>query len=89
MWTDILRRTRAERQVREALQHRDRFLATLSHELRNPAAAMRSATQLIQRSAGDEATVRRASDVLSRQLDQAKRLLDDLLDLSRITPRGD
>ncbi len=88
MWTDILRRTLAEQRAQAALVHRDRFLATLSHELRNPVAAMHSAAELIQRSSGDEATVRRAADVLSRQLGQTKRLLDDLLDLTRIT-RGD
>ncbi|RMF41281.1 MAG: response regulator [Planctomycetota bacterium] len=84
MWIDILPRTLAEKKAKQTLAYRDRFLATLSHELRNPVAAMNNAVQLIQRKLDDRDAVRRAVEIFSRQLVQVKRLLDDLLDLSRI-----
>lgn len=88
MWIDILPRTVAEKKAKQALAYRDRFLATLSHELRNPISAMSNAVQLIQRKLDDPKTVRRAAEIFSRQLVLVKRLLDDLLDLTRIT-RGE
>ncbi|MGE3776120.1 MAG: chemotaxis protein CheB, partial [Pirellulaceae bacterium] len=94
--TDISRQKRAERRARLAVEYRDRFLAMLSHELRNPLAAVQNATQLLERlariqdgvpererlAAGDADDVRRVSEVLRRQSDQMARLLDDLLDIS-------
>ncbi len=74
----------AER-LREADLRKDEFLAMLGHELRNPMAAMRSVSELLGRlpaSLPDE--VRRAHDVIDRQLDHLTVLVDDLLDVARI-----
>jgi signal transduction histidine kinase/ActR/RegA family two-component response regulator len=69
----------------EGDRRKDEFLATLAHELRNPLAPMRNALALL-RSQGDEAPVRdNARTILERQLAQVVRLIDDLLDISRIT----
>ena len=74
-----------QRKVRTLLQRREEFLAMLSHELRNPLAAIISATAVLEESAGPHARVRRCHGVLDRQSSHMKRLLDDLLDVSRIT----
>lgn len=68
----------------EAGRRKDEFLATLAHELRNPLAPIRNAVQLIRLSS-DPSTVADARAVMERQLDQMVRLVDDLLDVSRIT----
>ena len=78
-------RRHAESVLRRADQHKDQFLATLAHELRNPLAPMVSALALLETSRADPATAARARDILSRQLGQMVRLVDDLLDVSRIT----
>ena len=68
----------------EASHRKDEFLATLSHELRNPFAAITAAATLLRdRPAGTDPS-RRAVDVILRQSDHAKRLVDDLLDMERI-----
>jgi signal transduction histidine kinase/CheY-like chemotaxis protein len=77
-------RKRDEEALREADRRKDDFLATLSHELRNPLAPIRYAVELISTQA-DPATTARARAVLERQLRQLVRLVDDLLDVSRIT----
>ena len=75
----------AERSLREADRRKDEFLAVLAHELRNPLAPIRSAVQLI-RSAPDSAqAIAYARDVLDRQVTMMVRLIDDLLDVGRIT----
>jgi two-component system CheB/CheR fusion protein len=81
---DITEQKKAERQARQALARRDEFLAMLSHELRNPLGAVLNAAQLMSR---DQATASTAgaSDVVMRQGRQMARLLDDLLDVSRVT----
>lgn len=76
--------------LRDADRKKDEFLVSLAHELRNPLAAMRSAVDLLEASgsrAGEATPPRRtlASAVLSRQLSHVTRLVDDLLDLSRVT----
>lgn len=71
-------------ELREGDRRKDEFLATLSHELRNPLAPMRSAVEIIKR-APDEAARRAATGVLERQVLHMVRLIDDLLDISRIT----
>lgn len=78
---DITDRIRAEARVRDAVERRDQFLAMLSHELRNPLAAILTASEVSERRRGksDE------SQVIVRQARQMARLLDDLLDMSRIT----
>ncbi len=77
------------KQLVHKLTDRDRqknvFLATLSHELRNPLAPIRSAHRLLEHTASGSGEVRQALDVIDRQLHQLTRLIGDLLDLSRIT----
>jgi two-component system CheB/CheR fusion protein len=75
----------AEEDAREAVRRRDHFLAMLSHELRNPLGAVLNSAHLIQRSDSDEAARKEAQAVIVRQARQMARLLDDLLDVSRIT----
>ncbi len=73
----------------EALQDADRrkneFLAMLAHELRNPLAPIRNAIQILRINGADTKTVSSASEMMERQLTQMVRLVDDLLDVSRIT----
>lgn len=81
---DITERKRAEEALRLADQRKDAFLATLAHELRNPLTPIRYATRLLEpgvppQMAGD------ARKMIDRQLAQMARLLDDLLDVSRVT----
>ena len=68
----------------EADQRKDEFLATLAHELRNPLAPIRFALETLKGDA-PQATAERARDVIERQVTQLVRLVDDLLDVSRIT----
>jgi two-component system, sensor histidine kinase len=75
---------RRERALEEADRRKDEFLATLAHELRNPLAPVVNALQIL-RLAPDEATSARARAIMERQLRQLVRLVDDLLDVSRIT----
>ena len=78
-------RLRLIEQLREADRRKDEFLATLAHELRNPLAPIRHALE-IQRLAGENrARMEQARGVMERQLEQLVRLIDDLLDVSRIT----
>jgi PAS domain S-box-containing protein len=80
---ELLRRS--EQRLREADRRKDEFLAILAHELRNPLAPMRNALQLLEASAARPETSRYARSVLDRQLTQMVRLIDDLLDVARIT----
>jgi signal transduction histidine kinase/ActR/RegA family two-component response regulator len=73
-----------ERQLREAHARKDEFLATLAHELRNPLAPIRNAVHILRRKANDD-TLRPLHDIIDRQLNQMVRLVDDLLEVSRIT----
>ncbi len=75
----IARRREAEAQS----QAKDRFIAALSHELRNPIAAIALATEVLKRSPRDERQAAEVVETLSRQVGQLRRLLDDLLDSSR------
>lgn len=81
---DVTELALAQEQLREESRRKDAFLATLAHELRNPLAPIRYATSLL----GDKATPlqrQRAREVIDRQSAHMTRLLDDLLDISRIT----
>jgi PAS domain S-box-containing protein len=78
-------RRRAEEALREANSRKDAFLATLAHELRNPLAAMRNAVTLLTMPGADAAVSERAGAIVHRQLKQLVRLVEDLLDVSRIT----
>ena len=89
---DITERSRLERQTQEQAQvlaelHRrkDEFLAMLSHELRNPLAPLTSAAELLGRQENQNPVHRQACQVIERQVGQMKHLIDDLLEVSRIT----
>ena len=81
--SDVTARKEAEHALRKADQRKDEFLATLSHELRNPLAPLRNGLQLI-RLLGDRPNPA-AYAIMERQLDHLVRLVDDLLEMSRIT----
>ena len=83
--TDIDAQKRAEDELRLAAQRKDEFLAMLAHELRNPLAPISSAAQLLKLQAGDPQRVHQASDIISRQVRHLTHLVDDLLDVSRVT----
>ena len=80
---DNLRSLAAE--LSEADRRKDEFLATLAHELRNPLAAISNAVQVLRHGGRDSKTVDSTSEMLERQVGQVSRLVDDLLDMSRIT----
>jgi PAS domain S-box-containing protein len=82
---EIHNRERAEAALREADRRKDEFLATLAHELRNPLAPIRQAALISQAPTATEAQKRWSHDVISRQVQHMSLLLDDLLDVSRIT----
>jgi PAS domain S-box-containing protein len=78
-------RLRLVNELREADRRKDEFLATLAHELRNPLAPVRNAVQVLRMKGPDEPDLRWGRDVIERQVDHLTRLIDDLLDVSRIT----
>jgi len=80
---DIEPQKRAEAVLRDADRRKDEFLATMAHEFRNPIAAMRNAVEVV-RLADDPATVERAHGVLDRQVGSLSRIVEELLDVSRI-----
>jgi len=82
---DITERKRAEDLLREADRRKSEFLATLAHELRNPLAPIRNGLQIIRLAGHDRDATDQARAMMERQLAQMVRLIDDLLDLSRIT----
>ena len=73
------------RELREADRRKDEFLATLAHELRNPLAPIRNGLQVMRLSGSEDGIVAEARCMMERQLNQMIRLVDDLLDVSRIT----
>jgi signal transduction histidine kinase len=82
---DMTARKSVEDVLRDADRRKDEFLATLSHELRNPLAPIRNALELIRRSRHDATLTNHALAIMERQVQQLVRLTDDLLDVSRIT----
>ena len=72
-------------QLEEANRRKDEFLAVLAHELRNPLAAIRTAAELVSRADAPRPTIEQASGVIGRQVTHLGRLVDDLVDVSRIT----
>jgi signal transduction histidine kinase len=82
---EVAERERAQKELEAADQRKDDFLAMLSHELRNPLAAIQGAIELMQLKKMDDAQLVWARDVLARQNRHLSRLIDDLLDVSRIT----
>lgn len=85
MAIDITDRMKAEEALREADRRKDEFLATLAHELRNPLAPIRMTVQLLKAKGAGDAESQWALDVVDRQVQQMVRLLEDLLDVSRIS----
>ena len=83
--TDITGQKHIEAALRDADRRKDIFLATLSHELRNPLAPIRHATALLRTPGIGAQDAQRARDIIERQSQHLSRLLDDLLDVSRIT----
>lgn len=77
-------RHRAEQALLLADRRKDEFLATLAHELRNPLAPIRTGLDILRLRSGDAQATQRATDIMERQLRQMVRLVDDLLDVSRI-----
>jgi PAS domain S-box-containing protein len=82
---EIASRERAEAALRETDQRKDEFLATLAHELRNPLAPIRQATMISMSANASEEQKRWSHEVITRQVQHMSLLLDDLLDISRIT----
>ena len=82
---DVTDRKRAETEIRMASQRREQFLAMLSHELRNPLSAVLNATKLMQSKRADADVIAKARGVIERQAKHMACLLEDLLDVSRIT----
>jgi signal transduction histidine kinase/CheY-like chemotaxis protein len=76
---------RSNQALREADLRKDRFIATLSHELRNPLAPLKVAAELLGRDELPAAQAGRAREIIRRQVDHMAHLLDDLLDVARIT----
>ena len=85
VFRDASRERAAEHALLEADRRKDEFLATLAHELRNPLAPIRQAARVARAPAATESQVRWAHEVIERQVHNMARLLDDLLDVSRIT----
>ncbi len=82
---DITERKQIEEALRTADRRKDEFLAVLAHELRNPLAPLANGLQVIRLAKGDSVAVARAQAMMERQLTHLVRLVDDLLDVSRIS----
>jgi two-component system, chemotaxis family, CheB/CheR fusion protein len=82
---DISGRVRAEEALKEADRHKNDFLAMLGHELRNPLAPIRTAAEILRDFERGEPTVVKALNIVERQVQHMTRLIDDLLDLSRVS----
>ncbi len=85
IYVDVTQRVLAEEQLRQAAQRKDEFLAMLAHELRNPLAPISSAAAILRRSEVPPEKVRALSDIIGRQVTHMTNLVDDLLDVSRVT----
>jgi two-component system CheB/CheR fusion protein len=85
VFRDVTEQKRADEVVQEAVRRRDEFLAMLSHELRNPLGAIVAATALLKNEARGSDAHQKRLDILGRQSQQMARLLDDLLEVSRVT----
>jgi two-component system CheB/CheR fusion protein len=85
---DVDSQITAERALRAADRRKDEFLAMLGHELRNPLVPIRNAAEVLDRVAGDDARLRWVRETLVRQVQHVTRLVDDLLNISRVT-RGE
>src|SRR5690606_25766315 len=82
---DVTPMKEMEAALREADRRKDEFLATLAHELRNPLAPLRNGLQVLQMDEQVSPAARRVHEMMERQIDQMVHLVDDLLEVSRIT----
>ena len=82
---DSIERTQTEEALQEADRRKDHFLATLAHELRNPLTPIRNSLYVLQRVGSDDPMAQQVQGIMERQVDHLVRLVDDLLDVSRIT----
>ena len=85
VFRDITERKQAEDALKEADRRKDDFIALLAHELRNPLAPLRNGLQVMRLAGGDANAVAQARAMMDRQLGHMVRLIDDLLDVSRIS----
>jgi GAF domain-containing protein len=81
---EVIERARAEEQLRATNARKDEFLAMLAHELRNPLAPIRTGLELIRRAGDTAVSVERVRGIMERQVGHMVRLIDDLMDVSRI-----
>lgn len=82
---DITQRKQDEEALREADRRKNEFLAILAHELRNPLTPIRNAVAILKLDSSSNPNVRAAQNLIDRQLQHLVRLIDDLMDMSRIT----
>ena len=82
---DLLESKQSQETLREANQRKDEFLATLAHELRNPLAPVHYAIQVLQLEGSGPTDLEWATELIDRQMREMTRLVDDLLDVSRIS----
>src|ERR671935_48094 len=82
---EIARSRKAEHELQDANRRKDEFLAMLSHELRNPLAPIRNAVELMRRIGAPDPKLVMARDIIDRQVDHLAGLVDELLDISRIS----
>jgi PAS domain S-box-containing protein len=85
LFNDITERVRAVEALKETDRRKDEFLATLAHELRNPLAPIRNALTIMRLKGGLEPQLATARELIERQVSHLVRLVDDLLDVSRVT----
>lgn len=83
--TDVTELQKVQDELSESNRRKDIFLATLAHELRNPLAPISNSLSIMQIKGHDQEIVKRASSVIERQVEQMVRLIDDLMDVSRIS----
>jgi PAS domain S-box-containing protein len=82
---DITNQMRLQAELREADSRKNEFLAMLAHELRNPLAPIRNAVQILRLTGADAQAINSATEIMERQLGQMVRMVDDLLDVNRIS----
>lgn len=85
LFSDVTDRIQAEAELKQADRRKNEFLAMLAHELRNPLAPLRAGLDVLRMSGGKRKTSERILELMDRQMQQMVRLVDDLLDWSRIT----
>ena len=85
LFSDVTERKKEELAQRDAARRKDEFLATLAHELRNPLAPIRTAIEILRLAHGEPAAMDDSLEMMERQMQYLVRLVDDLMDISRIS----